>query len=397
MQTRFTPFAFHSAAIAVVTTAVLATATQAVAQPVPAPQVAARAWMLTDVTSGQVLGGGNMDERIEPASLTKLMTAYLVFEAVRDGKLKYDQMITPTESVRTVKTDESRMFLQPGRPASVREMAQGLIVQSGNDAALVLAEAVGGTETNFVMLMNREAERLGMKNTHFMNAAGLPDPNHYTTARDLSILTAALIKDFPQDYKFYSQKEFTYNNIKQPNRNRLLWLDPTVDGGKTGHTKSAGYCLVTSANRPLPDVPGANRRLLSVIIGTKSDQVRTQESLKVLNYGYQFFDTLRLYDAQQVLQTPDVYKGQAKTVKLGVVDAKWITVPKGMGGRLKPVLERRDPLLAPITQGQPLGTVKVMDGATVVQEFPVVALEAVPEAGFIGRTIDSVKLWFKKK
>jgi len=230
-----------------------------------------------------------------------------------------------------------------------------------------------------------------------MNAAGLPDPNHYTTARDLSILTAALIKDFPQDYKFYSQKEFTYNNIKQPNRNRLLWLDPTVDGGKTGHTKSAGYCLVTSANRPLPDVPGANRRLLSVIIGTKSDQVRTQESLKVLNYGYQFFDTLRLYDAQQVLQTPDVYKGQAKTVKLGVVDAKWITVPKGMGGRLKPVLERRDPLLAPITQGQPLGTVKVMDGATVVQEFPVVALEAVPEAGFIGRTIDSVKLWFKKK
>jgi len=397
MQTRFTPFAFHSAAIAVVTTAVLATATQAVAQPVPAPQVAARAWMLTNVTSGQVLGGGNMDERIEPASLTKLMTAYLVFETVRDGKLKYDQMITPTESVRTVKTDESRMFLQPGRPASVREMAQGLIVQSGNDAALVLAEAVGGTETNFVMLMNREAERLGMKNTHFMNAAGLPDPNHYTTARDLSILTAALIKDFPQDYKFYSQKEFTYNNIKQPNRNRLLWLDPTVDGGKTGHTKSAGYCLVTSANRPLPDVPGANRRLLSVIIGTKSDQVRTQESLKVLNYGYQFFDTLRLYDAQQVLQTPDVYKGQAKTVKLGVVDAKWITVPKGMGGRLKPVLERRDPLLAPITQGQPLGTVKVMDGATVVQEFPVVALEAVPEAGFIGRTIDSVKLWFKKK
>ena len=397
MQTRFTPFAFHSAAIAVVTTAVLATATQAVAQPVPAPQVAARAWMLTDVTSGQVLGGGNMDERIEPASLTKLMTAYLVFEAVRDGKLKYDQMITPTETVRSVKTDESRMFLEAGKPASVREMTQGLIIQSGNDAALVLAEAVGGTETNFVMLMNREAERLGMKNTHFANAAGLPDPNHYSTARDLSILTAALIKDFPQDYKFYSQKEFTYNNIKQSNRNRLLWLDPTVDGGKTGHTKSAGYCLVTSANRPLPDVPGANRRLLSVIIGTKSDQVRTQESLKVLNYGYQFFDTLRLYDAQQVLQTPDVYKGQAKTVKLGVVDAKWITVPKGMGGRLKPVLERRDPLLAPITQGQPLGTVKVMDGATVVQEFPVVALEAVPEAGFIGRTIDSVKLWFKKK
>ncbi|WP_197337695.1 D-alanyl-D-alanine carboxypeptidase family protein [Ralstonia solanacearum] len=398
MQTRFSFQALPSAAVTtLVAAAALATAAPALAQPVPAPQVTARAWMLTDVTSGQVLGGGNMDERVEPASLTKLMTAYIAFEAVRDGKLKYDQLITPTESVRTVKTDESRMFLQAGKPVSVRELLQGLIVQSGNDAALVLAEAVGGTETNFVMLMNREAERLGMKNTHFMNAAGLPDPNHYTTARDLSILTATLIKNFPQDYKFYSQKEFTYNNIKQPNRNRLLWLDPTVDGGKTGHTKSAGYCLVTSANRPLPDVPGASRRLLSVIVGTKSDQIRTQESLKVLNYGYQFFDTLRLYDAQQVLQTPDVYKGQAKNVKIGVMDAKWITVPKGMGGRLKPVLERRDPLIAPIAQGQPLGTVKVMDGATVVQEFPVVALEAVPEAGFIGRTIDSIKLWFKKK
>ena len=200
MQTRFahfTPFAFHSAAATAVAAAVLVTALPAMAQPVPAPQVAARSWMLTDVTSGQVLGGTNMDERIEPASLTKLMTAYLVFEAVRDGKLKYDQMITPTETVRSVKTDESRMFLEAGKPASVREMTQGLIIQSGNDAALVLAEAVGGTETNFVMLMNREAERLGMKNTHFANAAGLPDPNHYSTARDLSILTAALIKDFP--------------------------------------------------------------------------------------------------------------------------------------------------------------------------------------------------------
>ena len=400
MQTRFahfTPFAFHSAAATAVAAAVLVTALPAMAQPVPAPQVAARSWMLTDVTSGQVLGGTNMDERIEPASLTKLMTAYLVFEAVRDGKLKYDQMITPTETVRSVKTDESRMFLEAGKPASVREMTQGLIIQSGNDAALVLAEAVGGTETNFVMLMNREAERLGMKNTHFANAAGLPDPNHYSTARDLSILTAALIKDFPQDYKFYSQKDFTYNNIKQSNRNRLLWLDPTVDGGKTGHTKSAGYCLVTSANRPLPDVPGANRRLLSVIIGTKSDAIRTQESLKVLNYGYQFFDTVRLYQAQTALQTPDVYKGQAKSVKLGVLQDKWITVPKGAGARLKPVLERKDPLIAPIAQGQQLGTVKVMDGSTVVSEFPVVALEAVPEAGFVGRTIDAVKLWFKKK
>ncbi|MHA6913353.1 D-alanyl-D-alanine carboxypeptidase family protein [Ralstonia pseudosolanacearum] len=397
MQTRTPSRALSSAAVTLVAAAVLAAAAPALAQPVPAPQVAARAWMLTDVTSGQVLGGGNMDERIEPASLTKLMTAYLAVAAVRDGKLKYDQMLTPTETVRSVKTDESRMFLQPGKPVSVRNLLQGLIVQSGNDAALVLAEAVGGTETNFVMLMNREAERLGMKGTHFMNAAGLPDPNHYTTARDLSILTSALIRDFPEDYKFYSQKEFTYNNIKQPNRNRLLWIDPTVDGVKTGHTKSAGYCLITSAKRPLPDVPNASRRLLSVMIGTKSEQVRTQESLKVLNYGYQFFDTLRLYEAKQTLQTPDVYKGQAKTVKLGVAEDKWITVPKGSGGRLKPVLERKDPLIAPIAQGQQLGTVKVMDGATVVQEFPVVALEAVPEAGFIGRTIDSIKLWFKKK
>lgn len=367
------------------------------AQTVPAPAIAAKSWLLLDATSGQVIASQEQNMRIEPASLTKVMTAYVAFAAIRDKRISLDQMVNVSERAWKVDASSSKMFIDPRVPVSINDLLHGLMIQSGNDAAVAIAEAVAGDEATFVTLMNREAQRMGLKSTRFANPHGLPDANNYSTAADLAQLAAHVIRDFPDLYKIDSIKQFTYNKITQQNRNRLLWLDPTVDGGKTGHTKSAGYCLVTSANRPLPDVPGASRRLLSVIVGTKSDQIRTQESLKVLNYGYQFFDTLRLYDAQQVLQTPDVYKGQAKNVKIGVMDAKWITVPKGMGGHLKPVLERKDPLIAPIAQGQPLGTVKVMDGATVVQEFPVVALEAVPEAGFIGRTIDSIKLWFKKK
>ncbi|MCG5259578.1 D-alanyl-D-alanine carboxypeptidase [Cupriavidus gilardii] len=367
------------------------------AQAVPMPQVAAKAWMLYDVTSGQALGSQNADARIEPASLTKIMTAYLAFQALKEKRLTLDQAVVPTNLVLKVKSDESRMFIEPNKPVTVQDLLMGLIVQSGNDAALALAEAVGGSEEGFVAMMNREAQRMGMKSTHFTNTDGIPDPNHYTTAADLAILTTRLIQDFPEYYGMYSQKEFTYNKIKQPNRNRLLYIDSTVDGVKTGHTRSAGYCLISSAKRPLANVPNGSRRLISIVIGTTSEQVRTQESLKVLNYGFQFFDTLRLYDKGQVLATPDIYKGRNDTIKIGVRDETYVTVPKGTAGRLKPVLERQELLVAPISAGQQVGTVKLMDGTSKVAEFPVVALEEVPEAGFFGRIWDTIRLWFKRK
>ncbi len=383
---------------AIVAAVVLAAAPAAVlAQGVPMPQVAAKSWMLYDVTSGQALASQNADARIEPASLTKLMTAYLAFEALKEKRLTLDQSVVPTSLVLKVKSDESRMFIEPNKPVTVQDLLLGLIVQSGNDAALALAEAVGGSEEGFVAMMNREAQRMGMKNTHFTNTDGIPDPNHYTTAVDLATLTTRLIKDFPEYYAMYSQKEFTYNKIRQPNRNRLLYIDPTVDGVKTGHTKSAGYCLISSAKRPLANVPDGSRRLISIVIGTTTEQVRTQESLKILNYGFQFFDTLRLYDKGQVLATPDIYKGKSGTVKIGVQNETFVTVPKGTGGRLKPVLERQELLIAPISAGQQVGMVKLMDGTNKVAEFPVVALEEVPEAGFFGRPWDTIRLWFKRK
>ncbi|CAG9175379.1 D-alanyl-D-alanine carboxypeptidase family protein [Cupriavidus respiraculi] len=377
--------------------ALLAAPASVRAQGVPLPQVAAKSWMLYDVTSGQALGSQNADLRIEPASLTKIMTAYLAFQALKENRLTLDQAVVPTNLVLKVKSDESRMFIEPNKPVTVRDLLLGLIVQSGNDAALALAEAVGGSEEGFVAMMNREAQRLGMKNTHYTNTDGIPDPNHYTTAVDLATLTTRLIKDFPEYYGMYSQKEFTYNKIKQPNRNRLLYIDATVDGVKTGHTKSAGYCLISSAKRPLSNVPNGSRRLISIVIGTTSEQVRTQESLKVLNYGFQFYDTLRLYDKGQVLATPDIYKGKNDTVKIGVKDETFVTVPKGVAGRLKPVLERQELLVAPLAAGQQVGMVKLMDGNTKVAEFPVVALEEVPEAGLFGRLWDTIRLWFKRK
>jgi len=388
--------AFAPMAIAV-TVALAAAPAAVLAQGVPTPQVAAKSWMLYDVTSGQALASQNADLRIEPASLTKIMTAYLAFQAIKEKRLTLDQTVVPTNVVLKVKSDESRMFIEPNKPVRVQDLLMGLIVQSGNDAALALAEAVGGSEEGFVAMMNREAQRMGLKGTHFTNTDGIPDPEHYTTAVDLATMTTRLIKDFPEYYGMYSQKEFTYNKIKQPNRNRLLYIDPTVDGVKTGHTRSAGYCLISSAQRPLTNVPNGNRRLVSIVIGTTSEQVRTQESLKILNYGFQFFDTLRLYDKGQVLATPEIYKGAAGTVKIGVSNETFVTVPKGTGSRLKPVLERQELLLAPIAVGQQVGTVKLMDGTTKVGEFPVVALEDVPEAGFFGRLWDTIRLWFKRK
>ena len=364
---------------------------------VPPPGVNAHSWVLVDATSNQVLASGNADERVEPASLTKLMTAYLVFEALQTKKISMDQIVNPSEAVRRVKNDESRMFIEANKPVSVHDLVYGMIIQSGNDAAIALAELVGGSESQFVVLMNAEAQRLGMTHTHFADVNGMPDPQHYTSAGDLAILSARLIRDFPDYYNIFSVKDFTYNKIKQPNRNRLLWIDPTVDGLKTGHTQAAGYCLIASAKRPLPGAPDASRRLVSVMMGEVKEHDRVEDSLKMLNYGYSAYDTVRLYKAGQVIETPRVYKGAEDVVKIGVKSDQYITVPKGMADKAKPQVEHIDPLIAPIAAGQQVGTVKlVADGKTLAQ-FPIVALQAVPQAGIVGRVWDSLMLMFNKK
>ncbi len=364
---------------------------------VPPPAVNARSWVLVDATSNQVLASGNPDERVEPASLTKLMTAYLVFEALQTKKISMEQTVTPSEAVRRVRNDESRMFIEANKPVTVHDLVYGMIVQSGNDAAIALAELVGGNESQFVNMMNAEAQRLGMKNTHFADVNGMPDAQHYTTAGDLAVLSARLIRDFPDYYNIFSVKEFTYNKIKQPNRNRLLWLDPTVDGLKTGHTQAAGYCLIATAKRSLPGMPDASRRLVTVMMGEVKEHDRVQDSLKMLNYGYSAYDVVRLYKAGQVIETPRVYKGTQDTVKLGVKSDQYITVPKGLGDKVKPEVEHVDPLIAPIAAGQQVGTVKLVSDGKTLAQFPVVALQAVQQAGVVGRVWDSLMLMFNKK
>ena len=286
----------------------------AFAQSVPSPTIAAKSWLLLDATSNQILASSEPDMRIEPASLTKLMTAYVAFTAVQDKKLDLNQMITISTNAWKVDPSSSKMFIEPRVPVKVNDLLYGLIVQSGNDAAVAIAEAVAGTEDAFVALMNREAERMGMKSTHFANPHGLPSASNYSTARDLSVLASHLINDHPEFYKIYSTKEYTYNNIKQPNRNRLLWLDPTVDGMKTGYTQGAGYCLISTAKRPNGT---GERRLISVVLGTVSDQARAQESQKLLNWGFLNFDTVKLYAKNEPIATPNVWKGTQNTVKIG--------------------------------------------------------------------------------
>jgi len=376
--------------------AALVASTAAFAQ-VPPPAVNARSWVLVDATSNQVLASGNADERVEPASLTKLMTAYLVFEALQTKKISMEQIVTPSEAVRRVKTDESRMFIEANKPVSVHDLVYGMIIQSGNDAAIALAELVGGSESQFVNMMNAEAKRLGMTHTHFADVNGMPDPQHYTSAGDLAILSARLIRDYPDYYNIFSIKEFTYNKIKQPNRNRLLWIDPTVDGLKTGHTEAAGYCLIASAKRPLPGSPDASRRLVSVMMGEVKEHDRVEDSMKMLNYGYSAYDTVRLYKAGQVIETPRVYKGAEDTVRIGVKADQYITVPKGLADKAKPQIEHIDPLIAPIADGQQVGTVKLVSDGKVISQFPIVALQAVPQAGIVGRVWDSLMLMFNKK
>jgi D-alanyl-D-alanine carboxypeptidase (penicillin-binding protein 5/6) len=362
------------------------------AQNVPAPTIAAKSWLVLDMTSGQLLGSQEPDLRIEPASLTKIMTAYLVFSAIRDKKLALDQMVNVSVRAWKVDPSSSKMFIDPATPVSVSDLLYGLMVQSGNDAAVALAEAVAGSEDTFVVLMNREAERMGLKNTHFSNAHGLPSKDNYSTARDLSVLASHVIADYPDFYKIDSVKSFTYNKITQPNRNRLLWLDPTVDGMKTGHTEGAGYCMIASARRPNGS---GERRLISVVIGTNSDQARTAESHKLLNWGFQNFETVKLYTKGQAIETPAVWKGTKNQLRIGFNHDVFATLPKGVAAKMKPVLERRDPLVAPIAENSRVGTVRLIADGKTISELPVLALETISQTNIFGRAWDSIRLLFK--
>ncbi len=350
------------------------------------PALAAKAWVLLDWQTRQVLVSRGPDERVEPASLTKLMTAYLVFDAIKQKRLTTDQAVPVSE--RAWKADGSRMFIEPRKPVTVDELLKGMVVQSGNDATIALAEAVGGSEEAFAEMMNKQAARMGLKGSHFVNATGLPNPQHYSTALDLAVLAANVIRDFPEFFPLYSMREYRYNNITQYNRNRLLASDPTVDGMKTGYHESAGYCLIATASRP-------PRRLLSVVLGTASDVARAQESQKLLNYGFQFYDTVRLYAKGQAVAAIPVFKGANNELKAGFNEDLALTVPRGMGERLKATMESTQPLVAPIAPGQRVGTLRVTLDDKPLGDFPVLALEAIGVANIFGRTWDSLRLWFK--
>ena len=354
---------------------------------IPAPAIAARAWIAVDVNSGQVLAASNPEQQVEPASLTKIMTAYVAFAAVDEKRLSLDQQVNVSDTAW--RTGGSRMFIEPRKPVTIGELLQGVIVQSGNDASVAVAEAVAGSEAAFATLMNQEAERLGMSRTHFMNATGLPDPQHVTSVRDLATLATHLITAHSQHFHYYKQREFTYNNITQANRNRLLWADPSVDGMKTGHTDSAGYCLVATAMR-------GDRRVLTVVVGTDSEATRAEESLKLLNWSFQNFDSVKLYDQNQPGLDARVWEGTVETVKLGPsAPPIWVTVPRGKSGDLKPVAQRTDPLVAPLTKGQQVGTLQLTLDGKILRTEPLVVQDAVERAGFFGRMVDLVKRQFE--
>ena len=353
-----------------------------------APSIAAASWVLIDTLSGQTLGAANPDERRDPASLTKLMTAYVAFGALRANTISMSQIVQVSQ--HAWKAEGSRMFIEPRKPVSVDELLHGVIIQSGNDASIAVAELVAGSEEAFVARMNEEAARLRLTSTHYTNATGLSNPQHYSTAADIARLTAALIRDYPEYYPLYSQKEFRYNNITQSNRNRLLWTDPYVDGVKTGHTDAAGWCLVASAKR-------GDRRLVSAVLGAGSDSSRAAESQKLLNWGFQAFDTVSLYQSGKPVTTLRVWKGAKPEVNAGFVADRYLTLPKGKADKLALTLESREPLIAPVNSGQPVGTVKVALEGQSVAEFPMIALEEVPLANLFGRAVDTVKLWFSSR
>jgi len=375
-----------SLSFALVFLSIAASSQTVVPAAVAPPPIAAKAYLLIDILSGQTLVAVNADEPREPASLTKLMTAYLVFRALKNKDLTPSQMVPVSE--KAWRAEGSRMFIDPKKAVSLDELLHGEIVQSGNDAAIALAEATAGSEDAFVARMNSEAARIGMKATRFVNATGLPAPQQVSSASDLGLIAAAIIRDFPEYYPLYSIKEYRYNNITQSNRNRLLWSDPYVDGVKTGFTDGAGYCLIASAAR-------GPRRLLAVVLGAASDAARASEAQKLLNYGFQFYDTVQLYQNGAQVSVLKVWKGATSAVPAGFVADQYVTLPKGQAQQLKLTLEAVEPLLAPVTRGQRVGMVKVTLDTKPVGEYPMVALEDVPPASIFGRAWDTIRLWFK--
>jgi D-alanyl-D-alanine carboxypeptidase (penicillin-binding protein 5/6) len=358
------------------------------AQVVPPPSLAVKAYLLKDFNSGSVIASYNKDARIEPASLTKLMTAYITFNAIQQGHLKLDQTLPVSE--KAWKTEGSKMFIDPKTPVTVDELLHGMIIQSGNDASITLAIGVAGSEEQFADMMNKQAAKLGMTSTHFINATGLPDSNHYTTANDLAILASTLIRDFPQEYKrLYSVKEYTYNKITQPNRNRLLWVDTTVDGMKTGHTDTAGYCLIASSKRD-------NLRFVSVVLGAATEAMRVSESQKLLNYGFQFYESTLVYKQSQTVNTLRVYKGQDKTVAAILNNDFYLTLPKGDYTRVKASMTSQQPLIAPIKAGQEIGKISFLLDGKIINEQKLLAAKTIEQAGFFGRILDSIRLLLNK-
>lgn len=359
------------------------------------PEVAARSYLLLDITANQILAQKDIDSQVEPASLTKLMTAYLAFDALKAKKVTLTQ--TFPVSQRAWKMPGSRMFIDPKMQVPMEDLLKGLIVQSGNDAAMALAEGVGGTSEHFVELMNEQAKALGMKNTAYKNPEGLTVPGHTTTARDLSVLATRLMRDFPEYVHYYAIKKYRYPgtpSTNETNRNLLLFRDPTVDGLKTGHTDAAGYCMVATARRDFPNLAGG-RRLLSIVLGGASENARANESQKLLNWGYTAYDAVRLFDAGQPVVTPAVWKGKEDTVKLGRPEAIVVAVPAGSAGKIKTQVARPDPLVAPFVRYQPVGTLKISLGDQPLADVPLVTLAAVEQAGILGRAWDAIRLWIK--
>ena len=371
------------------------------------PEIAARSFLLLDVTANQLLAEKDIDSPVEPASLTKLMTAYLVFDALRSKKLDLKQTLPVSE--RAWKMPGSRMFIDPKMMVPVEDLIKGMIVQSGNDATMALAEGVGGTAERFVQLMNEQAKALGMKSTGYRNPEGLTEAGHITTARDLSVLATRLLQDFPDYVAYYAIKKYRYPGTpaaNDSNRNLLLFRDPSVDGLKTGHTDAAGYCLIATAKREFPSLgtpgaaagtPGATggRRLLSIVLGASSENSRANESQKLLNWGYTAYEAVKLFDANQAVVSPVVWKGKDAVVKLGRLQAIVVAVPAGSASKLKTQVVRPDPLVAPFAKGQQVATLKVSNGEKILVDVPLVALEAVEQAGVLGRAWDALRLWIK--
>ena len=358
------------------------------------PEIAARSYLLLDVTAGQVLAARDVDVPVEPASLTKLMTQYLVFDALRAKKIDLQQTLPVSE--RAWKMPGSRMFIDPKMKVPVDDLIKGMIVQSGNDATMALAEGVGGTAERFVQLMNEQAKALGMKSTTYRNPEGLTEAGHTTTARDLGVLSTRLMQDFPQYLHYYGIKKYRYEGTptaNDTNRNMLLFRDPTVDGLKTGHTEAAGYCLIATAKRDFPNV--GSRRLLAIVLGASSENARANEAQKLLNWGYTAFEAIKLFDANQPVATPQVWKGAQKTAKLGRAQAVVVAVPAGTASKVKTQVARPDPLIAPLAKGQAVGSLRVSSGDQLLLEVPLAVLEPVEQAGVLSRAWDAVRLWIK--